>query len=328
VNPRSTVPVVAITGPLGVGKTSLVNALLRTPGARIGVVVNDFGAVNIDAGLVVGQIDEAASISGGCICCLDDTSGLDDALERLTDARLALDVVLVEASGAADPAVLSRLIRFSSAPRARWGGLVEVVDAAWFARTTEAERLGDARYRTASLVVANKTDRTPDADRVLRALGDVAPRAVVVSAVRGAIDPTVLFDVAERAASDELDFSGLTEPEHMHHHAEAVTCELHTPVSADALVDLLDTPVPGVARIKGIVDVRIGSASRPYVVHVVTGTVHVEPLGTGTAARALVAIGYGFDAEVVRARFESVAVDEPSSPAGVRRLRRLLRLSR
>lgn len=114
----------------------------------------------------------------------------------------------------------------------------------------------------------------------------------------------------------------------MHDHAEAVTRELHAPVSADALVDLLDTPVPGVARIKGIVDVRIGSASRPYVVHVVTGTVHVEPLGTGSAARALVAIGYGFDAEVVRSRLESVAVGEPSTPAGVRRLRRLLRLSR
>ncbi|WP_159573749.1 hypothetical protein [Curtobacterium sp. 18060] len=95
----------------------------------------------------------------------------------------------------------------------------------------------------------------------------------------------MLFDIAERAASDELDFSGLAESEHVHHHADAVTRELSEPVSADALVDLLEAQMPDVARVKGIVDVRIGSASCPY----------VEPLGTGATARALVAIGYGID---------------------------------
>lgn len=43
------VPVVALTGHLGAGKTSLLNHLLRTPGARLGVVINDFGSLNVDA---------------------------------------------------------------------------------------------------------------------------------------------------------------------------------------------------------------------------------------------------------------------------------------
>ena len=38
------VPVIALTGYLGAGKTTLLNHL-RRPGARIGVVVNDFGSV-------------------------------------------------------------------------------------------------------------------------------------------------------------------------------------------------------------------------------------------------------------------------------------------
>ena len=78
---RPAIPVILLTGYLGAGKTSLLNHLLRHPDARIGVVVNDFGELNIDAGLVVGQVDEPFSISGGCICCLSDDSSLEDALE-------------------------------------------------------------------------------------------------------------------------------------------------------------------------------------------------------------------------------------------------------
>ena len=74
------VPVVALTGHLGAGKTTLLNHLLRQPGVRAGVVVNDFGDINVDATLVTGQIDEAASIAGGCICCLLDDNTLDEAL--------------------------------------------------------------------------------------------------------------------------------------------------------------------------------------------------------------------------------------------------------
>ncbi|MFP3589350.1 GTP-binding protein, partial [Paraburkholderia sp. SIMBA_055] len=88
---------------LGAGKTTLLNHLLRAPGARLGVVVNDFGAINVDAALVTGQVDEAAAISGGCVCCLPDSGGLDEALEKLSDPRLRLDAIIIEASGATDP---------------------------------------------------------------------------------------------------------------------------------------------------------------------------------------------------------------------------------
>lgn len=41
----SAIPVIALTGCLGAGKTSLRNHVLRAPDARVGVVINDFGAL-------------------------------------------------------------------------------------------------------------------------------------------------------------------------------------------------------------------------------------------------------------------------------------------
>ena len=79
---RPRVPVIALTGYLGAGKTTLLNHLLRTPGARLGVVINDFGDINVDAALVSGEVDEPASVAGGCLCCMPDAGGLESAVPR------------------------------------------------------------------------------------------------------------------------------------------------------------------------------------------------------------------------------------------------------
>lgn len=51
----TTIPVLALTGHLGAGKTTLPNHVLHAPGARIGVVINDFGELNVNAGLATSR---------------------------------------------------------------------------------------------------------------------------------------------------------------------------------------------------------------------------------------------------------------------------------
>lgn len=56
------IPVVVLAGFLGSGKTTLLNHLLRNrAGTRIGVIVNDFGSIEIDAMTVAGQVGSTVS---------------------------------------------------------------------------------------------------------------------------------------------------------------------------------------------------------------------------------------------------------------------------
>lgn len=65
---RTRIPVIVVAGFLGSGKTTLLNHLLRhSGGTRIGVIVNDFGAINIDAMSVAGQVDSTVALGNGCL---------------------------------------------------------------------------------------------------------------------------------------------------------------------------------------------------------------------------------------------------------------------
>lgn len=305
------VPVVALTGHLGAGKTTLLNHLLRQPGARVGVVVNDFGAINVDAALVSGQVDEPASIAGGCLCCLEDAGGLDDALAALAQPRRALDVIVVEASGIAEPGALAAMIAGSAAPNVRPGGVVDVVDAVEYFATVDGGGLAPARFAIATLVVLNKADLVAEETlaRIEARVRERNPHAHVVRTSHGRVDPTLVYDAAsEEEPEDELPLAALLRAERPaasgHTHAASVSVTADEPVDPAALRALLGAPPPGAYRIKGTLAVRAGSRVRGQVVHVVGRQVDVTSCPAPVHS-TLVAIGLDLDPEVVRPALEA-----------------------
>lgn len=343
------IPVIALTGYLGAGKTTLLNHVLRSPGARIGVVVNDFGELNVDAALVTGQVDEPASIAGGCICCLPDDGGLDLALARLADPKLRLDAIIVEASGLADPVAISRIIRFSGVDGVRPGGVVDVLDGAAHFDTVDRDASPPARYAAASLVVVNKLDQIAEEQRgevfrrIESRIRERNPHTQIVGTVAGRIDPALLYDV--RAADEQpgqLSFRELFfnteahspsgaehEHRHEHGHADSVTVIAEGCADPGAVVELLEEPPTGVYRMKGTVAVRYRGSIRTYLVNVVGRSVHIAVAPAGATAPCLVAIGMELDIDTVRARLTSALAPHPGpAPAhGIRRLQRYRRLS-
>lgn len=154
------VPVTVVGGFLGAGKTTLVNHILSGDhGLKVAVLVNDFGAINIDAALIASTEGGLYSLSNGCVCC-GLNQGFVEQLEELLAARADIDHVVIEASGVADPARIMdtvRYARFSS--RLRADAIVVVVDAAGFDEAiAAAPGLAEAQIGSADLLVLNKTD--------------------------------------------------------------------------------------------------------------------------------------------------------------------------
>ncbi|MFE9571444.1 CobW family GTP-binding protein [Streptomyces sp. NPDC006692] len=208
-NPSQQIPVIVLAGFLGSGKTTLLNHLLRAGrGTRIGAIVNDFGSIEIDAMTVAGQLgDSTVSLGNGCLCCAVDASELDLYLDRLTRPAARLDVIVIEASGLAEPQELVKMLLASENPRIVYGGLVEVVDAAEYDTTREKHPEIERHLAIADLVVLNKTDRVDAADlaRLRTALGGAA---AVVEAAYGRVDPELFFDrrpVTERVGQLAFD---------------------------------------------------------------------------------------------------------------------------
>lgn len=354
------IPVIALTGYLGAGKTTLLNNLLRAPGARLGVVINDFGAINVDSALVEGQIDEAASIAGGCLCCMPDAGGLDEALRVLSRPKLRLDAIIVEASGVAEPISLTRLLGEAMNGQTRLGGVLDVVDAAEYFATVDTRREPPARFAACTMVVINKIDLIPEEQRMqtvrhIRArIHQRNPSTHVVEARHGAIDPELIFDVAQLEDPEgQLPLGALirslSAPDD-HIHADAVTVHAAGPVDASALVNLLENPPKGVYRLKGFVRVRQGtknSGAPRYAINIVGHHVHVERMPASRknagheAPDGLVAIGIHMDRAAVEARIREAlrpaheATPQENTPAAgpseyemaLRQLERYQRLS-
>ena len=129
-------PVTVVTGFLGSGKTTLLNHLLTNEHSlRVGALVNEFGAVDIDSSLLVSNGTIAPGVvelANGCICCTINDSLL-DALTTLLEQRVRLDYLLLETTGVADPVpVLQTLHLPQFATLLRVDAVLTVVDASGF----------------------------------------------------------------------------------------------------------------------------------------------------------------------------------------------------
>ena len=133
--PEEIVQTSLLTGFLGSGKTTLINALLKHPDmSETAVLVNEFGEIGLDHHLIE-QIDEqTVLLNAGCLCCTV-RGDLARALRELFIKRVKGEVpafsrVLVETTGLADPAPIIHTLMTDRviANRFALDGVVATVD--------------------------------------------------------------------------------------------------------------------------------------------------------------------------------------------------------
>ena len=245
--------VTLVSGFLGSGKTTLINRLLSADhGVRMGVLVNDFGDINIDSKLIVSATEDTITLSNGCICCtLRDDLG--QAIEAL--AKRDVDHVVVEASGIADPRVLAQT--FTMLDRGRkiaLDAVVVLVDSEQIG-SYDVANLSMARDQLsqANVALLNKLDLA-DADAIAFAAEEVArfcPRAAVIRCTQADVPIELVLGVG-RFQPDQLVAPGRQRP----HGFATWSFTADEPLSLARLREAATELPPNVFRAKGLVHLR------------------------------------------------------------------------
>ena len=312
--PSERIPVTLIGGYLGAGKTSLLNHLLtHAAGERIAVLVNDFGALGLDAALVARRDAETVTLTNGCVCCsiADDFGAALDAQVRST---VPPERIVVETSGVAEPGKTARYA--SGWPGVRLDAIVTVVDLETIRTQAKDRFVGDLVVRqieSADLIVANKSDR---ADAPVRRsttdwLARHARRAGLVESSHGRVAPAIVLgvglhdarrhaahpgnDAARSPGTEAMVTTGTQSPEPAGsdtHPAIAdddvppfarASCRTREPFDRTRLAAALDALPGSVVRFKGLVRLQ-EHPDRPYVLQGIGRRWSLEPAPPGVSA--------------------------------------------
>lgn len=267
-------PLTVIAGYLGAGKTTLINGILTAPqGRRLLIMVNDFGAINVDASLLKSRDEDTIALSNGCVCC---TMGADLflAIGDVLDRTPRPDHLIIEASGVSDPARIANVAL--AEPDLGYAGIVTVVDGSTFGTLTTDPLVGPQvrqQITSADLVWVSKE---PDEHTV------AAVKQQVSVPVLTQEDPGLILSLLADVPKPSKVAPKTDHVQFVSWHADGVTA-----VNGATLRDAFAARPPGLFRVKGNVRDKEGKV---WLVQAVGRQITIAPVADDLES-ALVGIG-------------------------------------
>ena len=260
---RTATPVLIVTGFLGSGKTTLINRAIEGANRRrIGLLVNEFGAIGIDGALLAAASENVVELTNGCLCC-ESRGDLNAALATLAGRADWLDAIVIETSGLADPTKAVEAVLDGRFPAPlTLSGVITTVDCANFDANLRLATLAYQQMVAADLFVMTKTELAApeDLQRIPGRLATINALAGVVTDAEGADAVQTLLHSG--APSDPNSRVSMRRSEHRA--ISAVTVTLPQPLDRARFLNWTESLTSSVVRVKGLV--RFGDTAAVFVV--------------------------------------------------------------
>ena len=250
-------PVTIVTGALGAGKTTFVNYVLTEEhGLKIGVIVNEYGAVGIDGGLIVASKEKMIELPNGCICCTV-RGDLIEATKNLL-ATGKIDYLMIETSGLAE--VVPAAMTFNEPDlieKTELDSIICVLDADNYENNKKRNETALEQLQNADIVLLNKVDlvEKSKAEEIKKDIKKIVPKAQIIETVKGRANLKLLLDV-HKFEPEKHEVWKREDHEHAHQPGIDAVSLSTGPIDSDKFQEFWENLPENIFRAKAIIYIK------------------------------------------------------------------------
>ncbi|MCY4089115.1 MAG: GTP-binding protein [Candidatus Saccharibacteria bacterium] len=316
------IPILLLSGFLGSGKTTLLNNLLQNnQNLKIGVIINDFGDINIDSLLVSSQTDTSLELSNGCICCSLEEDSLDNALNQMAHRGSRLDYIVIEASGLAEIRELATMLKMMKNNYCHFDTLVTIVDGLNFEKNNKTSDNVLNDLVIADLIIINKIDliSRKKLEDIKKGIRLISSTVRILESDHGQVDFSLLLDMPDKS-SHQLALNNDEQNHHNHKHLhdkfQSISFQADAPIDPQKFEVWAEKLDVNIFRSKGILNFGIKGVNHKFIFQAVGQrySLKLDEWGFDENPKTnLVVIGVDLDQNQIKKELNKLIDQEPEN---------------